>query len=67
MVTPVPKVAVAAVLAEFEAPLTLRELPVPELEPGALLVRVDAATGCGSDVHLWTGDLGAGRRIELAG
>jgi len=55
-----PTVSRAAVITEFGADLEVRELPVPQLEPGALLVRVEAATVCGSDVHVWDGSLGAG-------
>ena len=53
-----PKTARAAVVAEYGKPIEIRELPVPqeaELEPGALLVRVDVASICGSDVHQWDG------------
>ena len=53
-----PKTARAAVVAEYGQPIEIRELPVPdesELEPGALLVRVDVASICGSDVHQWDG------------
>ncbi len=48
----------AAVLVEYQKPLELREYPVPnELAPGELLVRVDMAGICGTDVHLWLGQL----------
>src|SRR3989442_9321043 len=53
-----PKTARAAVVAEYGKPIEIRELPVPqeaELEPGALLVRMDVASICGSDVHQWDG------------
>ena len=48
----------AAVLARFEQPLELREFPLPAtLEPGSALVRVAMAGVCGTDVHLWKGQL----------
>ena len=48
----------AAVLAAYNQPLELREFPLPaELEPGAALVRVTMAGVCGTDVHLWHGQL----------
>src|SRR5436309_15079448 len=53
-----PKTARAAVVAEYGKPIEIRELAVPrqdELEPGALRVRVDVASICGSDVHQWDG------------
>jgi D-arabinose 1-dehydrogenase-like Zn-dependent alcohol dehydrogenase len=63
----VPTTSRAAVVTAFNEPLEVRELPVPEIEPGAVLVRIDAATVCGSDLHIWTGALSAGgfRPINL--
>jgi L-iditol 2-dehydrogenase len=60
-----PTTSRAAVVTDFNAPLEIRDLPVPDLEHGALLVKVDVATVCGSDVHLWDGSLNAIRPIEL--
>ena len=31
----------------------IQELPTPEVEPGGVLVRVTAASVCGSDLHYW--------------
>lgn len=53
-----PKTCHAAVVTAFGEPLEIRELPVVQerdLEPGALLARVDVASVCGSDVHQWEG------------
>ena len=52
-----PRTSRAAVLAEYNQPLEIRELAVPPLEPGAILVKVEAATICGSDVHASHGRL----------
>ena len=53
-----PKTARAAVLESFEQPLRLQTFPLPErIEPGAALVRVEMAGICGTDVHLWKGQL----------
>src|SRR5438132_5738824 len=50
--------AKAAVLEEFNAPLVLRKFPLPAaLEPGAALARTEMAGICGTDVHLWKGQL----------
>ena len=52
----------------YGEPIEIRELPVPgpdELEPGALLVRVEAASVCGTDVHLWEGLTAALAPLEL--
>jgi len=48
----------AAVLKEFNAPLEMRLYPVPEmLSTGEALVRVEMAGICGTDAHLWLGQL----------
>src|SRR5215470_14986147 len=48
----------AAVMTNYEAPLEIREFPLPQsIEPGAALVRVKLAGICGTDVHLWHGQL----------
>ena len=48
----------ASVLEQFKAPLVLRNYEVPsQLEPGAALVRTEMAGICGTDVHLWKGEL----------
>ncbi len=52
------RTARAAVLHSFEQPLTIREFPVPDaLEAGSARVRVTMAGICGTDVHLWRGEL----------
>jgi D-arabinose 1-dehydrogenase-like Zn-dependent alcohol dehydrogenase len=38
-------------------PFEIREYPVPEPEPGAILVKVAMANVCGSDLHYWRGEL----------
>ena len=37
-------------------PFEIREYPVPEPEPGAMLVRIALANVCGSDMHYWRGE-----------
>jgi threonine dehydrogenase-like Zn-dependent dehydrogenase len=50
--------ASASVLSQFDAPLELRKFPLPSrMEPGATLVRTEMAGICGTDVHLWKGEL----------
>lgn len=54
----IPKTSRAAVLRRFGEELRIEEVPVPaEIEPGALLVRTEACSICGTDVHLWQGSL----------
>ncbi|KAA3636633.1 MAG: alcohol dehydrogenase [Armatimonadetes bacterium] len=59
-----PKVSLAAVLKEYDQPLVLEELVVPPLEPGAVLMKVECATVCGTDVHIQRGRL-PGAQIPL--
>ena len=47
--------SLAAVITAFGQPLEIRKVPIPDLEPGAMLVQVDAATLCGTDAHFWHG------------
>jgi threonine dehydrogenase-like Zn-dependent dehydrogenase len=48
----------ASVLEAFQQPLVLREYPEPgDLAPGEALVRVEIAGICGTDAHLWLGQL----------
>ena len=37
-------------------PMEIAELPVPDPEPGAVVVRITRANICGSDLHIWRGD-----------
>ncbi len=45
----------AAVLKRFNEPLVIATFPLPGLKDGELLVKVEAAGVCGSDVHMWEG------------
>ncbi len=50
--------AKAAVLHAFNAPIEVREFPLPDsLDPGDVLVKVTLAGMCGTDVHLHKGQL----------
>lgn len=46
-----------ASVRSFGAPLSIVEVPLPEPEPGAAVVRILASTICGSDVHAWHGQV----------
>src|SRR5689334_20647893 len=48
----------AAVMTAPHAPIELRELKTPDLEPGAALLRTQFSEVCGTDVHLHHGKLG---------
>ncbi len=69
----------AAVLEKFNEPLVMRTFPIPELKEGEVLVKVEAAGVCGSDIHMWEGrdprirlpmipgHEGAGEIVEMKG
>ena len=46
----------AAVVHEFHAPLTVEEVPRQPLEPGQVLVKVEASGLCHTDIHAANGD-----------
>ena len=52
-----PETGRVACLVEIHKPFELREYPVPDPEPGAILLKVARANVCGSDLHLWRGDI----------
>src|SRR6187397_810863 len=51
------KVVRAAVMTAPHAPIELRELPWPTLEPGSAMLRTRYSEVCGTDVHLFHGKL----------
>jgi threonine dehydrogenase-like Zn-dependent dehydrogenase len=58
--------AKAAVMPDFQQPLELREYPLPDkIEAGAALVKVEMAGVCGTDVHLWKGQLSIPRPVIM--
>ncbi len=71
--------AKAMVLERFNHPLVLKAFPLSGLKNGEVLVKIEAAGVCGSDVHMWEGrdprirlpmipgHEGAGKIMEMAG
>ncbi|MFQ5682526.1 MAG: zinc-binding dehydrogenase [Candidatus Binatia bacterium] len=55
----------AAVITAHNKPVEIQRVPIPELEPGALLVRIEASTLCGTDVHRWHGPLAKGDSLPI--
>ncbi|GAA5064615.1 zinc-binding dehydrogenase [Nocardia callitridis] len=47
----------AAVLHDYRADFEITNFPKPKAEPGGLVVEIETATVCGSDVHVWQGDM----------
>ena len=46
-----------AVLKAYGGEFELREYPVPDPEPGAILIKLTRAGVCGSDLHIWRGEM----------
>jgi L-iditol 2-dehydrogenase len=55
----------AAVIAEYNKPYEIREFPIPEIEPGAILVKIQMAGICGTDVHQIAGELGLKPKLPV--
>ena len=55
--SPTPMPVRAAIMPGPNEPLTVIELPLPALEPGAALLRTLYSEVCGTDVHLHRGKL----------
>jgi L-iditol 2-dehydrogenase len=53
----IPLMSKAAVLVEHNKPYEIREFPIPEVQPGGILVKVEMAGVCGTDIHQWNGDI----------
>lgn len=46
----------AAVVTRFDNPIEIRDVPVQELRPGQVLVRIEASGLCHTDIHAARGD-----------
>lgn len=53
----IPRTCRAALLEEYGKPLQIREIPIPEVEPRGILVKVEMAGICGTDIHQFHGTL----------
>lgn len=53
----IPKTCKAALLEEYGKPLVIREVAIPAMEPRGILVKVEMAGICGTDVHQQRGTL----------
>lgn len=47
----------AGVMPAPRQPIEIREMALPDLEPGSALLRTERSEVCGTDVHLWHGRL----------
>jgi len=50
----------AAIYKGLGHPMEIVEYPVPEPGPGAILIKLTRANICGSDLHIWRGDIDIG-------
>ena len=57
--------AKAAVFLGSGKPFEIREFPLQEVKPGAILAKVKMTTICGSDLHTWQGKRSAPLPIIL--
>ncbi|WP_433412088.1 zinc-dependent alcohol dehydrogenase [Microtetraspora malaysiensis] len=46
----------ASLVTGFDRPIEIRDLPIPELQPGQVLVRLEASGLCHTDIHAAHGD-----------
>jgi L-iditol 2-dehydrogenase len=61
-----PDICQAAVLRKYNQPVQIEKVQIPkEIEPGAILVKIECATICGTDVHHWTGAISSSFDIPL--
>ena len=47
----------AAILKAHAQPVAIEEFDVPDPEPGCIVLKITQAGVCGSDMHLWRGDM----------
>ncbi|MDY0058006.1 MAG: zinc-binding dehydrogenase [Methyloversatilis sp.] len=65
MMIEIPKTSRASVIAEYNKPYEVREYPIPEIEPMSILVKVEMAGVCGTDVHQWQGKIGVRPQLPI--
>jgi D-arabinose 1-dehydrogenase-like Zn-dependent alcohol dehydrogenase len=54
----IPKTMKAAVVNGINQPLSIKEVPVPEIKKGEVLLKVEACGVCHSDQHVLEGAFG---------
>ena len=52
----IPKTMKAAVVEKYSAPVSIREVPVPQPGPGEVLLELFASGVCHTDLHAADGD-----------
>jgi hypothetical protein len=59
-----PKTMQAVVKAQAAPGIELREVPIPQISPNMVLVQVQSASVCGTDLHIYNWDPWAQGRIH---
>lgn len=58
MAPSIPKTMKAACVVEQGKPLEIKEIPVPEVKDGEILLKVHSCGVCHSDAHVLQGEMG---------
>lgn len=61
------KTGKAAIFTRPGEPFVIKELPIPEVKPGAILIKLSLTSICGSDIHTWKGELLRGEGEYILG
>jgi threonine dehydrogenase-like Zn-dependent dehydrogenase len=61
----IPNKSRAAVIVNYNKPFEIREFQIPEVVPGAILVKIEMAGICGTDVHQQRGEIGVKPRLPV--
>jgi L-iditol 2-dehydrogenase len=61
----IPNKCKVAVIEEYGKPYQFRDFPIPEVEDNAILVKVQMAGVCGTDVHQVRGELGLRPKLPI--
>ena len=56
-----------AILRQTRGPWDFKRYPLPDPEPGAILVKITYANVCGSDLHWWRGEQAIDPRGRVMG
>ena len=61
----IPKTCRATVIAEYNKPYEIQEFNIPKIKPKAILVKIQMAGVCGTDVHQLAGELGLKPKLPI--
>ena len=61
----IPSKSRAAVIVEYNKPYEIHEYSIPEVEPKGILVKIEMAGVCGTDVHQQRGEMGLKPKLPI--